>query len=421
MKLDLYFLLGGISTALCSSLEAWQTALPNRYIVSLKAGLSATDTEGHLNWVRDVHQRRSLRRRDISGVERTFDIGGFHAYAGSFDGDTLAEIESSEVVERVEPDFPIHPFELVSQPNATWGLGAISSVAPVDSNASLRDGFEYRYYADGGAGTFAYVIDTGVWVENPDFEGRAELGYTVYPDIPFEDSTGHGTHVAGTIASKTWGVAKKARVIAVKVIAPGQGVMSDFMEGFSWAVNNITAIPGRAAISVINMSLGASAPEVTKMRRRLTEDQGGPTNWAFNNLVHAASEQGILSVVSAGNAGVDVNRVSPAGTSSAITVAASAANNTVWSYSNFGSKVDLYAPGVDVHSLSLEAGKDVALTGTSMSAPHVSGLVLYLKSTESGLESVETVTARILELCKNDVVVGVPEFTPNLLAYNGVA
>lgn len=163
------------------------------------------------------------------------------------------------------------------------------------------------------------------------------------------------------------------------------------------------------------------SPKLVEMRRLLTENEGGPTNWAFDNLVHAASEQGILSVVSAGNAGVDVNRVSPAGTSSAITVAASAANNTAWSYSNFGSKVDLYAPGVDVHSLSLEAGKDVALTGTSMSAPHVSGLVLYLKSTEPGLEAVEAVTARVLELCKKDSVVGVPEFTPNLLAYNGAA
>lgn len=136
--------------------------------------------------------------------------------------------------------------------------------------------------------------------------------------------------------------------------------------------------------------------------------------------MHAASEQGILSVVAAGNAGVDVNRISPAGVVSAITVAASAANNTVLSYSNFGSKVDLYAPGVDVYSLSLEAGKDVALTGTSMASPHVSGLVLYLKSLEGGLESVEAVTARILELAKPDVIDGVPEYTPNLLAYNGV-
>ncbi|KAI8299605.1 Subtilisin-like proteinase Mp1 [Colletotrichum sp. SAR11_59] len=381
---------------------AYRKSAMHKYIISLKANIPETAVENHLRWVHEVHKKRNLSRRDLVGVEKTFDIGSFHAYTGSFDEETLTEIQANEVVERVEPDTSIYPFNVVSQQQATWGLGTISHVAPIDANASLRDGFEYRHDENGGEGTFAYVIDTGVWIDNPDFEGRAELGYTVFADIPFEDSTGHGTHVAGTIASKTWGVAKKARVIAIKVIAPGRGVMSDFMDGFSWAVNNITSIPGRAAVSVINMSLG------------------GPINYAFDSLVHAASEHGILSVVSAGNAGVDVNRVSPAGVVSAITVAASAANNTVLSYSNFGSKVDLYAPGVDVYSLSLEAGKDVALTGTSMASPHVSGLVLYLKSLEAGLDSVEAVTARILELAKPDVIDGVPEYTPNLLAYNGV-
>nr|XP_036576876.1 alkaline proteinase [Colletotrichum truncatum]KAF6783697.1 alkaline proteinase [Colletotrichum truncatum] len=402
MKHSFLFLFGGLTSALSYSLDARDYALSGRYIVSLKAGLSENAVKEHLNWARDVHQRRSVFRRDVNGVEKTFDIGSFHAYVGSFDDETLAEIELNETVECVEPDTPIYPFEIITQPESTWGLGAISSADGISTNGSLRDGFKYRYDENGGEGTFAYVIDSGVWVDNPDFEGRAELGYTVYPDIPFEDSSGHGTHVAGTIASKTWGVAKKARVIAVKVLAPNQGVMSHFMDGFSWAVNNITATPGRAAVSVINMSLG------------------GPTNWAFNSLVHAASEQGIVSVVSAGNAGIDVSRVSPAGTSSAITVAASAANNSVLSYSNFGAGVDLYAPGVDVYSLSLDAGKDVALTGTSMAAPHVSGLVLYLKSLESGLESVEAVTARILELSKRDIIKGVPEYTPNLFAYNGI-
>ncbi|KAK1854002.1 alkaline serine protease alp1 [Colletotrichum chrysophilum] len=406
MKFNLSILLNGIPFAFSQILAGRDLAIPNKYIISLKANIPETAVENHLRWVHEVHKKRNLARRDLVGVEKTFDIGSFHAYTGSFDEETLTEIQANEVVERVEPDASIYPFNVVSQQQATWGLGTISHVAPIDANASLRDGFEYRHDENGGEGTFAYVIDTGVWIDNPDFEGRAELGYTVFADIPFEDSTGHGTHVAGTIASKTWGVAKKARVIAIKVIAPGrQGVMSDFMDGFSWAVNNITSIPGRAAVSVINMSLGESY--VT-------------ANLAFDSLVHAASEHGILSVVSAGNAGVDVNRVSPAGVVSAITVAASAANNTVLSYSNFGSKVDLYAPGVDVYSLSLEVGKDVALTGTSMASPHVSGLVLYLKSLEAGLDSVETVTARILELAKPDVIDGVPEYTPNLLAYNGV-
>ncbi|KAJ0369092.1 hypothetical protein COL26b_010531 [Colletotrichum chrysophilum] len=402
MKFNLSILLNGIPFAFSQILAGRDLAIPNKYIISLKANIPETAVENHLRWVHEVHKKRNLARRDLVGVEKTFDIGSFHAYTGSFDEETLTEIQANEVVERVEPDASIYPFNVVSQQQATWGLGTISHVAPIDANASLRDGFEYRHDENGGEGTFAYVIDTGVWIDNPDFEGRAELGYTVFADIPFEDSTGHGTHVAGTIASKTWGVAKKARVIAIKVIAPGRGVMSDFMDGFSWAVNNITSIPGRAAVSVINMSLG------------------GPINYAFDSLVHAASEHGILSVVSAGNAGVDVNRVSPAGVVSAITVAASAANNTVLSYSNFGSKVDLYAPGVDVYSLSLEVGKDVALTGTSMASPHVSGLVLYLKSLEAGLDSVEAVTARILELAKPDVIDGVPEYTPNLLAYNGV-
>ncbi|WYZ36526.1 hypothetical protein EsH8_II_000032 [Colletotrichum jinshuiense] len=402
MRLVLSSVLCGLSLALGHPLDSTQNALPNRFIVSLKPGLSETTVEGHLNWVRDVHQRRSVTRRDIAGVEKTFNIGTFHAYAGSFDQETLTEIKSNEAVELVEPDTPIYPFDIVTQQGATWGLGAISQKAPTNANASLLNGFEYRYDENGGEGTFAYVVDTGVWVDNPDFEGRAELGYTVYPDIPNEDSSGHGTHVAGTIASKTWGVAKKARVISVKVIAPNQGVMSHFMDGFSWAVNNITATPGRAAVSVINMSLG------------------GPTNWAFNSLVNAASEQGILSVISAGNSAIDVSRISPAGASSAITVAASVANNTALSWSNFGSGVDLYAPGVDVYSLSLEAGKYVALSGTSMASPHVAGLSLYLRSVEAGLESVEAVTARILELAKKDIVQGVPGSTPNLLAYNGI-
>lgn len=112
---------------------------------------------------------------------------------------------------------------MTSQKNATWGLGAISHVEAIDQSADLVTGFEYLYdSSNAGEGTFAYVVDSGISVDNADFEGRAEWGYTVFSDLPLEDHSGHGTHVAGTIASKTWGVAKKARVIAVKVLAPDQ-------------------------------------------------------------------------------------------------------------------------------------------------------------------------------------------------------
>ncbi|CAN8103182.1 unnamed protein product [Discula destructiva] len=402
MRFNYLFLFGGLSAVSARTLDTRQDALANRYIVSLKAGVDATAVESHLQWVRDVHRKRNLARRDITGIDNRFNIGAFHAYAGSFDEQTIAEIKAHDAVEIVEPDSPIETFGVVTQTGATWGLGAISHATSINTNASLVDGFEYLYDENGGNGTFAYVVDWGVWAENPDFEGRVELGYTVYPDLPFEDTDGHGTHVAGTIASKTWGVAKKAHIVAVKVIAPNQGVTSQFMEGFSWAVNNITATPGRAAVSVINMSLG------------------GPTDYAFNNLVDAASKEGVLTVVAAGNAAIDVSRISPAGAPTAITVAASDISNTAANTSNYGTGIDLYAPGVNISSLSLTAGESAVMSGTSMASPHVAGLALYLKSVESGLETVDAITARILALSRADMLQEVPANTANLFAYNGV-
>lgn len=98
MRLVLSSVLCGLSLALGHPLDSTQNALPDRFIVSLKPGLSETTVEGHLNWVRDVHRRRSVTRRDIAGVEKTFNIGTFHAYAGSFDQETLTEIKSNEAV-----------------------------------------------------------------------------------------------------------------------------------------------------------------------------------------------------------------------------------------------------------------------------------------------------------------------------------
>ena len=99
--------------------------------------------------------------------------------------------------------------EIIRQENATWGLGSISHRAPNST--------EYLYDESAGEGTWAYVLDTGIYIEHEEFEGRAHLGYNAFPNLAFEDTDVHGTHCAGTIASRKYGVAKKANVIDVKV------------------------------------------------------------------------------------------------------------------------------------------------------------------------------------------------------------
>ena len=176
------------------------------------------------------------------------------------------------------------------------------------------------------------------------------------------------------------------------------------MTGYVWAANNITAT-NRTATSVINMSLG------------------GPFSSTFNALVKTAATAGILTVVSAGNSGVDASLQSPSSAPEALTVGAVDVYNAKPAWSNWGEAVDVFAPGVDV--LSAYSSGDTATAranGTSMAAPHVAGLVLYFKSLEGGkraVAGVEGVVGRIKGEATAGVLSGVGEGSPNLLAYNG--
>lgn len=173
------------------------------------------------------------------------------------------------------------------------------------------------------------------------------------------------------------------------------------LDGFEWAVQDIID-SGRAANAVISMSLG------------------GPLSVAFNAAVEAATSNGVLSVVAAGNSYADASRFSPASAPSAITVGAVDVDNNKPGFSNFGELVDVFAPGVDVLSTWI-GGEDATntISGTSMACPHVAGLALYLKALE-GLESPESVAERIVGLATEDVVGSPGEQSPNRLAYNGI-
>ncbi|KAK3688973.1 oryzin precursor [Podospora appendiculata] len=371
--------------------------IPNKYIVTLKPGVSTSDINTHLDWVSVVHSR-STARRDTTGVDKVFNINEFNAYAGTFDAATIDVIRNSDQVAAVEPDQVWRLFEdvdaITTQKGAPWGLGSISHKKPNYT--------DYLYDAAAGKGTYAYIVDTGLKIEHVEFEGRAKLGYNAYPDSDFVDNYGHGTHTAGTIGSKSYGVAKKATLISVKVFDTGSSSTSIVLDGYSWAVKNITA-SNRADVSVISMSLGGGYSE------------------AFNTAVENAFKSGVVSVVAAGNDGADAKDTSPASAPDAITVGAIDVANTKPDWSNFGALVDVFAPGVNVLSTWIDSNTSTAyLDGTSMATPHVAGLVLYLKSLDKAANAkAAAVSAKVKSLGTKGVVQSRGDGSPNLIAYNG--
>ncbi|KAI1807560.1 subtilisin-like protein [Daldinia bambusicola] len=375
--------------------------LPGKYIISLKPDI---DIGVHLNWVQNVHKRSLSRRGTLTaGLEKLFGFEGFNGYAGEFDDEVIALITANENVLAVEPD-KVARVASTTQRDAPWGIASLSSRSKPANGYAL--GHNYCYDESAGAGTYAYVLDSGVLTNNSEFEGRAIKGYNSWADTEsFDDHFGHGTHVAGTIASKTYGVAKKATVVDVKVVrGEGYSTVSHVLDGINWAVNNISSTPGRASKSVINISLEFSCSS------------------ALNNAVNAAASfLGILSVVAAGNDGASASETSPASASSALTVGAVSWDRTRASWSNYGRDVDVFAPGVDIPSLWNAEGAETYSSGTSMAAPHVAGLVLYLKGLEKeGLDRPAEAVARVKELATADVVVDAGTGSPNLLAYNGI-
>ncbi|KAI1475039.1 hypothetical protein K445DRAFT_72960 [Daldinia sp. EC12] len=373
--------------------------IPNKYIVTLKEGVTSADFKSHVNWARSVHAR-SLNKRDTAGVEREYNIASFNAYAGEFDEETLeqiknhpdvAEIEEDQVYYLVDETPELSKKALTTQTGATWGLGTVSHRTSGSTS--------YIYDSSAGQGTFAYIIDTGILATHQQFGGRASLAYNAVGGSD-ADAVGHGTHVAGTIGGSTYGVAKQATILSVKVFQGTSSSTSIILDGYNWAVNDIIS-KNRQSKSALSLSLG------------------GGFSSAFNNAVNSAYSSGVLSVVAAGNSATDAGNTSPASAANAITVGAIDSSWRIASYSNYGSVVDVFAPGTDV--LSSWIGGNTAtntISGTSMATPHVTGLSLYLIALE-GLTTPGAVTNRIKALYTTGKLTGIPSGTVNAVIYNG--
>ncbi|MDN3022084.1 S8 family peptidase [Streptomyces sp. S.PB5] len=310
------------------------TAIKGSYIVTLKkgaAGLKASSADG-----------KNLVKEYGGTVKQTFGtvLNGYSATLSESEAKRLAADPAVAAVEQNQ----IFKAD-ATQTSAPWGLDRIDQTALPLSGT-------YTYPDSAGSGVTAYVIDTGVRITHSEISGRASYGYdAVDGDTTASDGNGHGTHVATTIAGSTYGVAKKAKIVAVRVLDnSGSGTTAGVIAGINWVTNN------HSGPSVANMSLGGSASS------------------SLDTAVSNSIASGVTYAVAAGNSSANASSYSPARVASAITVGATTSSDAKASYSNYGSTLDIFAPGS-----SITAGwytSDTAtntISGTSMATPHVAG------------------------------------------------
>ncbi|MGW0534916.1 S8 family serine peptidase [Streptomyces sp. NPDC003032] len=268
----------------------------------------------------------------------------------------------------------------------SWGLDRIDQ-------ADAAGDSKYTYPDAAGEGATAYVIDTGVRVSHKDFGGRATSGFdAIDNDDNADDGNGHGTHVAGTIAGEAHGVAKKAKIVAVRVLDDqGSGTTEQVVAGIDWVTKN------HQGPSVANMSLGGGADE------------------ALDAAVQKSIAAGVTYAVAAGNESSDASQVSPARVKEAITVASSTKDDAQSDFSNFGSAVDLYAPGSDITS-AWNTGDDATntISGTSMATPHVVGAAAVYVAAHPDAEPADVAKA-LTDGATPDKISNPGEGTPNKL------
>ncbi|MEV0135398.1 S8 family serine peptidase [Dactylosporangium sp. NPDC050688] len=318
-------------------------AIRDRYIVVLKDTVAAADTAGSAS---------RLAERFGGKVRRSFGstLKGFSAQLTERGAKRLA---ANPLVEYVQQDRTVALAG--SQGGAPWGLDRIDQAQrPLDGTYT---------YPGTAANVTAYVLDTGVRLTHSEFGGRARSGYDfVDNDTDASDCQGHGTHVAGTVGGSTYGVAKSVNVVSVRVLdCNGSGSYSGIIAGIDW----VTANAQKPA--VVNMSLGGSASP------------------ALDRAVRNSIASGVTYVIAAGNSNADACGVSPARAGEAITVGATDASDNRASFSNYGSCVDVFGPGVAITSASNSGDTAAAImSGTSMATPHVAGAAaLYLSANPS--------------------------------------
>lgn len=384
--------LGAVQVATATTTLAAPPNTVGSYIVVLKSPSTASTAA------------EAFIRARSHGVE--FDKEFKHAikgYTAHLDSSQLAAVRSDPDVAYVEPDQIVHakddpapsnegdqPVQAdLRQPADSWGLDRI------DQRNPPPDGI-YNYRST-GAGVTAYIVDTGLRASHQDFGRRTGNGFSAIDDgNGTDDCNGHGTHVAGTIGGTSKGVAKRVQLVGVRVLdCEGSGTVSGVIAGIDWVTANA------APPSVVNLSLG-----------------GSPSR-ALDQAVRESINSGLTYTLSAGNEDDDACNYSPGRVADAITVGATTIDDERDTrYSNYGSCLDVFAPGTDITSdWNSSDTATASLSGTSMAAPHVAGVAaLYLQRHPHARP--EKVRDALVDAGTRNVLDEIGDDSPDVLLYS---
>ncbi|KAK3375616.1 peptidase S8/S53 domain-containing protein [Lasiosphaeria ovina] len=357
--------------------------IPDSYIVKFKDGATDSRVTDTLSGLKSSVVTKHIYRSKL--------FKGFAAKLSAKDVEILKKLPE---VDYIEQDGIVRITEYVTQSNVPWGLARISH--------RTTGATSYVYDASAGAGTCSYVIDTGIYVNHTQFAGRATWLANFAGDGKDSDGNGHGTHVAGTIGGTDYGVAKKTLLYAVKVLdSGGSGSISGVIAGINYVTTD-SATRNCPNGTVANMSLG------------------GGKSTAINSAAAAAIKAGVFLAVAAGNSDDDAAFYSPASEPTVCTVGATDNTDTRAYFSNYGTLVDIFAPGVDVLS-SWIGGTNATntISGTSMATPHITGLGAYLLGL-LGKKAPQALCQYLKDTATANVITDVPTGTINALAFNGV-